>query len=141
MNSIDYSGSPWTRFGCFCGIAMAAFAFRIGNLVDPTEPILAPLTVAMTLPLNIFFTHELFRQSRPIIRISVDLLTWQPKALWHPEISVPLQDIVRVNRKWSRQLSVKLRDGTTHRIDLSGIAFSARKSISNEIKSRIQTTA
>ena len=141
MSSVDYCGSPWSRFGCFCGLGMAIVAFRIGDLVDPTEPFLAPLTVLMTLPLSGYFIHELIRQSRPIVRISKDLLTWQPKALWHPEISIPLQDIDRVNRKWSRRLIVRLRDGSTHRIDLSGIAFSARKSISNAIKNRIQPFA
>ena len=131
MDNLRYSGSPWSRFGSCCGIAMAGAAFRTGDLV----------IVAITATFGFMFIHELFRQWRPMVMISKDFLTWQPKALWRPEVSVPLKDIVRVNRKWSHRLSVRLRNGSTHRIDLSGIAFSDRKSISKAIKERIPAPA
>ncbi len=126
MDTQRYLASPWARPVPYLGLLIVGSTFFIGTPSVSPALLLAP-----------FFFHELVRQARPILIVSDEFLTWQPPALWRPEVSVPMKDITRVRCKWSRILSVKLRDGSLHRVNMNGISLSERRLIPKIIENRI----
>ena len=81
--------------------------------------------------------HEILRQSRPSVFISSDVLRWQPAALWRPEETVSWKDILRVESRSFRLLTLTTRTGTPPALPLLGISAPERKEISEQIAERI----
>ena len=126
MDSQRFAGSLSVRVAA--GLAVLLLGAAI--VIDTPSRLVAVLLIPVLF-------HELVRQSRPILIVSDEFLTWQPRALWHAEVSVRMKDITRVRSKWSRSLSVKLRDGSHHWIKMDGIPLSQRRSIPKILEDRI----
>ena len=134
MKEVSYHGSLWSKAAALFTFALAGAAFRTVEL-DTFSSYYT--TIVGTSLLAFYCIHELLRQSRPSVVISTDILRWQPAALWSPEESILWKEILRIESKYFRILTLTTRAGTSHTIPLLGISSSERKAIFNTISERI----
>lgn len=135
MTDISYHGSLGSKAAALFTIALAGAAFRTVEL----DTFSSYYTTIVGTSLLVFYCiHELLRQSRPSVVISTELLRWQPGALWRPEESVLWKDILRIESKNFRILTLTTRAGTSHNIPLLGISSPERKAIFDAISKRIE---
>ena len=101
----------------------------------------AIFSVVLLVPGGLLMVRGLLRQSRPLIEISGDVLTWRSMFGIGWDGTIPLEEVMRVDLKYLGYMVLETRSGKRRWIQVGEIERSQRKAVRDAIATRLAGSA